>query len=570
MKQTLLLYTLLFLFTLTVQAQRAMEDQDGWIIHLNTDTKPFELIQYAVRQDIDLRLVAKLSQRDELYHVIFRNSSKEAINRILNSAHIDSYMPNSIASIRKTPNDTLYNKQWNIVKTQIDRVWDSTTGGKTVDGDEIVVAVMDDGFVLDNSVFGDNIYDNPFDQPGDMNDDGCPGICGVDDDGDGLIDEDHFGTEKGQPGYQDIYKYDDDENGYYDDTNGVHIGTKNDNHPKRGHGTSAAAIIGAAGNNINGIAGINWDVKILPISDGTKLAQIIAGYNYIYEMRDLYNKTNGEKGAFIVASNYSLGINRGNIDQHKIWCDIYDKLGEVGVLNVSAVTNENEFIDTYGDVPSQCPSKYLLSITSTDSEDKFADFGFSKTTVDLAAPGPGVWSTSLNQAGGYGVFGGNSTASPHVAGVIGLLYSIPCPEFIEYFKKNPSEVYKIGDVLMQTGDKLASLKGLTKTETRLNALAAMASLSGYCIEYENKVGINKIYPNPGSEQIEISFDADPTKKIYANIYNILGQLIERKELLHPVFQKPKATINIGHLVNGVYILMIQQDKNLATKQFIKM
>jgi len=62
-----------------------------------------------------------------------------------------------------------------------------------------------------------------FDPTGDFNGDGCPGICGVDDDGDGLIDEDNRKNEQGNspflnPAFNNAFIADDDEDGIIDDT----------------------------------------------------------------------------------------------------------------------------------------------------------------------------------------------------------------------------------------------------------------------------------------------------------------------------------------------------------------
>lgn len=56
------------------------------------------------------------------------------------------------------------------------------------------------------------------DPPGDANGDGCPGVCGVDDDGDGFIDEDKRKNVLGDPKFDPAFIDDDDEDGIIDDT----------------------------------------------------------------------------------------------------------------------------------------------------------------------------------------------------------------------------------------------------------------------------------------------------------------------------------------------------------------
>ena len=71
----------------------------------------------------------------------------------------------------------------------------------------------------------------------------------------------------------------------------------------------------ARGNNTTGVTGVNWNIKMLNIkydvSKGIEEADVIAGYAYVLQQRRLYNSTNGAKGAFIVASNASWGIDDG-------------------------------------------------------------------------------------------------------------------------------------------------------------------------------------------------------------------------------------------------------------------
>jgi len=57
----------------------------------------------------------------------------------------------------------------------------------------VVVAVIDSGIDYNHPDLADNIWRNPIEEPNDANNDGYPGIAGVDDDGDGLIDEDSEG-----------------------------------------------------------------------------------------------------------------------------------------------------------------------------------------------------------------------------------------------------------------------------------------------------------------------------------------------------------------------------------------
>ena len=68
-------------------------------------------------------------------------------------------------------------------------------------------------------------------------------------------------------------------------------------HPNNNHGTHVAGTIGAKGNNEIGVTGVNWDVKILPVTGSSTLeSTVIQAYAYILGLRRMYNQTNGELG----------------------------------------------------------------------------------------------------------------------------------------------------------------------------------------------------------------------------------------------------------------------------------
>jgi hypothetical protein len=98
---------------------------------------------------------------------------------------------------------------------------------------------------------------------------------------------------------------------------------------------------------------------------------VITGYSYILQQRKLYNSTQGHNGAFIVATNASWGIDNGQAADAPLWCAMYDSLGQAGILNVSAADNRPAInVDSVGDLPSLCPSDFLIAVTSIGSDGK--------------------------------------------------------------------------------------------------------------------------------------------------------------------------------------------------------
>ncbi len=223
---------------------------------------------------------------------------------------------------------------------------------------------------------------------------------------------------------------DDDANGYIDDYRGWNVESEDDDGIYAGgHGTNVMGMIGARGNNEFGTVGANWNVKMMSVA-GENLfdeASVVQAYTYPLIQRQIFNETNGASGAFVVATNASWGIDNGNVDDVPIWTAFYDTLGQYGILNCGATANNNVNIDVVGDIPTAAPSDYMISVTATNSSDFRTFSGFGATTVDLGAPGEDVFTTSGQN--GTTTTSGTSFASPLTAGVIALLYSVPCDVF---------------------------------------------------------------------------------------------------------------------------------------------
>ena len=230
------------------------------------------------------------------------------------------------------PNDSFYEEQWSLPIIQIEDVWQVSQGGTTVEGDEIVVAIIDSGFKIDHPDLQENIW---------VNEPELNGVAGVDDDGNGLED--------------DVYGWN------FDDENPFHVVDS--------HGTAVAGIIGARGDNGIGMAGINWNVKLMLLSVYTSF-DIAQAYTYILDMRVAYNNSGGQEGAYVAVTNASLGIKGSWCDEFPSWGELYDPLGEAGILNVAATANSNVDIELEGDMPTSCPSDYLLTVTNTDRNDQ--------------------------------------------------------------------------------------------------------------------------------------------------------------------------------------------------------
>ena len=355
-----------------------------------------------------------------------------------------------VQSRETLPDDPALNQQWHHVQNgdhdiDSDLAWDITTGGQTADGTRIVVAVLEGGGANYNHI---DLIDNHWVNDQEIPDNGI----------------------------------DDDNNGFVDDYNGWHAQNNNDNIGGGGHGTSVSGMIGATGNNGSGGVGVNWDVEIMQVDmgfGGLSEANVIAAYDYPYEMRVLFNESQGARGAFVVATNASWGIDLANPANYPIWCGFYDTLGEAGILNCGATANQQYNIDTQGDMPTGCSSPYMVSVTATNNQDVRTFSGYGATTIDLAAPGDNVYLPSGST--GYNNTSGTSFASPCVAGAIALLYSAPCPDLMGQALVDPQGT---ADVILghlyEGVDVVSNLVGETVTGGRLNTFNSLNLLMANC------------------------------------------------------------------------------------------
>ncbi len=335
------------------------------------------------------------------------------------------------------PDDPYYELQWAPAIMSLPQAWeDFTTGGVTATGDTIVVAVIDGGTDWTHEDL--NCWENRHEIPNNL----------IDDDGNGYIDDYHGWNAFNHNGY---------------------VGANT-------HGTHVSGIVGAVGDNGTGVCGVNWNVKVMPIAGSSGDESIVVeAYSYALEMRARYNESNGEEGAFIVATNSSFGVDYGNPDDYPIWCAMYDEMGAVGILSCGAGPNMNVNVDVVGDVPSTCPGDYLIGITNTTSADeKYSSAGYGINNIDIGAPGTTIYSTTPNN--GYGNMTGTSMATPQVSGTIALMYAALTEEMMQACKNDPALFcFTVKYHLLNGADHLPSLDGLVATGRRLNAYGAIES-----------------------------------------------------------------------------------------------
>ncbi len=357
------------------------------------------------------------------------------------------FQKNHKVSKRVLPNDELIDDLWNFAGNShnadinITGVWDRSVGGTDALGNDIVIAVVDGGVDVKHKDLKDNIWVNRDEIPNNNKDD--------------------------------------DQNGYIDDVNGFNAATEDGNISADFHGSHVAGIMGAVGNNSLGVTGVNWKANIITVSlydYDTK--EVLKGYGYLLSQKKLWLKSNGKKGANIVVSNSSFGIDRAdcNSQDYPLWNDIYNEMGKAGILSIAATINSNVNIDEAGDVPTGCSSDYIIAVTNTESTNvKYKDSGWGVKGIDLGAPGTDIYSTIPNNR--YTKMTGTSMSTPHVTGAVGLLYSLAGKNFIQtYIEKPGTAALKLKKAILDSVEPLDSLKGKTKTGGKLNVQGAYEKL----------------------------------------------------------------------------------------------
>ena len=299
------------------------------------------------------------------------------------------------------PNDPGFPYQWglhNDVDFDIDapEVWDFFTGN-----DELVVAVVDTGVDYTHPDLAANVWTNPGEDAWADPLDPTTGN-GIDDDGNGKID---------------------DWKGWDSSGEGMFV-PEPDNDPRDsvGHGTHIAGVIGAVGDNGLGVTGVNWNAKIMcvKVSGASLLLNLIAALDGLYYAI--------EHGAQVISLSW------GGPQYTQALKDAMDYANMQGIIVAAGAGNFGTDNDAMPFFPAAFGTPNILSVAASGPAGTLTDFSnYGRLTVDLAAPGEGIYSTFptydvvLTQPPEsypkyFATLDGTSMATPYVAGIAALVW----------------------------------------------------------------------------------------------------------------------------------------------------
>lgn len=247
---------------------------------------------------------------------------------------------------------------------------------------------------------------------------------------------------------------DNDGNGYVDDVRGIDAYNRDgDPMDDNGHGTHCAGTIGGVGNNGVGVAGVAWGVKLMALkflsstgSGADSDAVVCMDYARI-------------KGAKVLSCSWGGG-GAGATIQAAI-----ERARSAGIVIVAAAGNESNNNDLNPSYPASYPHDNIIAVAATTATDGLASFSnYGASSVDLGAPGSGIYSTVSSSDSSYATYSGTSMATPHVSGVMALLAA-----------QYPTDSYSsLISRLLNGTDAIPALAGKTKAG-RLNLAKALVS-----------------------------------------------------------------------------------------------
>ncbi|HYE30523.1 MAG TPA: S8 family serine peptidase [Methylomirabilota bacterium] len=378
------------------------------------------------------RHLKAISARSRLHSIAIGEGEtvEQALQKYRGHPQVEFAEPDYKLKAFATPNDPFYSAmQWGLHNTaqnagyvedaDIDapEAWATSTSASN-----IVVAVIDSGVRYTHEDLKANMWRNHAEIPNN----------GIDDDGNGFVDDVHG----------------------INLSSGLRTGDPKDDH---GHGTHVAGIIGASANNNLGVVGVAWNVqlmacKFLDAAGEGDTSEAIECIEYALD-----------KGAHIINASWGGSAHSEAMEA------VMNRARALGVLVVAAAGNDAKDIDASPLYPASFGFDNIIVVTATTAADRldatYANWG--QSTVHLAAPGSGIYSTSVSRTSDrdnyYKFETGSSMAAAFTSGALALLKA-------RFTNDTPEALISR---LLQSADPLPSLAGRCRTGARLNLHKAL-------------------------------------------------------------------------------------------------
>jgi thermitase len=423
----------------------------------------------------------------------------------------------SLAPLAVTPNDPYFFRQWGLFNNgtfnlnpsipaadvKMREAWEITTGSPTIS-----IAIIDTGIRMEHPEFTGRILLNQNEV-----------INGIDDDGNGLID--------------DFYGWD-------------FVNNNNNPSDDNGHGTNVTGITVANSNNGIGYAGVDWNCKLLPLKvldsegSGSYSNMISSVYYSISRSVDVISMSIGGSG-------YSAAFHEAAIAAYN-----------ANIPFLACMMNFNSNVPYY---PAAFPQ--VIAVGSTDPDDKRSSPFFWDPSsgsnygnhIDVVAPGNFIYGLSHWSNTDYdGYWGGTSQATPLVAGIVTLMLSIEPNLTVEEIRTILRTTAQD-----QVGRSWEDTPGFDPYHGagRVNAYQALLDVQHFSTPNIDSSTIS-IYPNPTKDRLYIQSDYGVND---IKIYDITGRFIKKHE--------NTSEVDMTTLNKGIYLLKIATDQKTFETKVIK-